>query len=104
VYVPSLETRACFISIASRATRTWSNRRNPLSTALYPILGPMSPAVTPGMVSWFAFDRICTTNACGPLSASSPRSVTNSRAITIACVAVLPIPPGHHFVEVKVGE
>ena len=51
VYVPSFDTDACFMSIARRGTRTWSNRRKPLSTALYPILGPMSPAVTPGIVA-----------------------------------------------------
>ena len=51
VYVPSFAIAACFMSIALRGTRTWSNRKYPLSTALYPILGPMSPAVTPGIVA-----------------------------------------------------
>ena len=31
-----------------RGMRTWSNPRNPLSMAVKPIFGPMSPTVTPG--------------------------------------------------------
>ena len=39
-------------------------------------------------------------NACGPYSLPC----VNSRAITTACDDVLPSPPGHHLVAVRVGE
>ena len=39
----------------------------------------------------------CTMKACGPWSATRPVAASGSirRAMTTACVAVLPRPPGH---------
>ena len=67
---------------------------------MYPIFGPISPATTPGIAWWSSFRLICTTNAWGPRSIPC----VISRAITTACVDVLPMPPGHHLVAVSVGE
>ncbi len=45
---------------------TYSKRRKPLSTPLYPNLGPMSPMVTPGRGLWVAKSLMGVMKACMP--------------------------------------
>ena len=48
LYLPFLSTEANRIAIFRRGIITFLKYANPLSMVLYPILGPISPVLTPG--------------------------------------------------------
>lgn len=81
----------------------------PARTLAWPATQRARPPRQPRGASWphaatVATARTCTMNAWGPWSRTPPPGAGSiRRAITIACVAVLPRPPGHHLVDESVG-